>query len=37
LVGITRRVGIDDLQEGRVDPWKERQTALSATPFFRAR
>jgi hypothetical protein len=37
LVGIARGMGIDDLQEGRVDPWKEPQTALAATPFFRAR
>jgi hypothetical protein len=37
LVGIARRVGIDDLQEGLVDPRKERQTALPAAPFFRAR
>jgi hypothetical protein len=37
LVRITRRVGIDDLQEDRVDSWKECQTALSAPPFFRAR
>ena len=37
LVGVARRVGIDDLQEGLVDPWKERQTGLPATPFFRAR
>ena|ERR1700728_149059 len=37
LVGVARRLGIDDLQEGRVDSWKEPQTALAATPFFRAR
>jgi hypothetical protein len=37
LVGISRRLGIDDRQKGGVDPWKERQAALSATPFFRAR
>jgi hypothetical protein len=37
LVGIARRVGINDLQKGVVDPWKECQTALPATPFFRAR
>ena len=37
LVGIARRVGIDDLQKGLVDSWKKRQTALAATPFFRAR
>jgi hypothetical protein len=36
-VGVARRVGIDDLQEGLVDPRKKRQTALPATPFFRAR
>ena len=34
LVGIARRVGIDDLQKGLVDPRKKRQTALAATPFF---
>ena len=37
LVGIARRLRIDDLQEGLVDPGKEHQTALPATPFFRAR
>jgi hypothetical protein len=37
LVGIARRVGIDDLQKGLVDSWKKRQAALAATPFFRAR
>jgi hypothetical protein len=37
LVGIARRVGIDDLQKGLVDSRKKRQTALAATPFFRAR
>ena len=37
LVGITRRVGIDDLQKGPVDSWEKRQTAMAATPFFRAR
>jgi hypothetical protein len=37
LVGIARRVGFDDLQKGLVDSWKKRQTALAATPFFRAR
>ena len=36
LVGISRRIGIDDLQEGPVDSRKEPQTALSAAPFFRA-
>ena len=37
LVGIARRVGIDNLQKGLVNPRKKRQTALAATPFFRAR
>jgi hypothetical protein len=37
LVGISRRIGIDDLQEGLVDSRKEPQTALPAAPFFRAR
>lgn len=37
LVGIARGMGIDDVQEGRVDLWKESQTALPAPPFFRAR
>ena len=37
LVGIARRVGIDDLQKGLVDSWKKRPTALAATPFSRAR
>jgi hypothetical protein len=37
LVGIARRVRIDDLQKGLVDSWEKRQTAFAATPFFRAR
>lgn len=37
LIRIARRVRIDDFQEGFVDSWKKRQTALPATPFFRAR
>ena len=37
LVGIARRVGIDDLQKGLVDSGKKRQTAPAATPFFRDR
>ena len=37
LVGIAGRVGIDDLQKGLVDPWKKCQTAVAATPLFRAR
>jgi hypothetical protein len=37
LVGIARGVGIDDLQEGIVNSWTKGQTALPATPFFRAR
>jgi hypothetical protein len=37
LVGIARRLGIDDLQKGVVDSRKKRQTALAAPPFFRAR
>ena len=34
MVGIARRVGIDDLQKGLVDSWKKRQTALEVAPFF---
>jgi hypothetical protein len=37
LIGIARRVRIDDLQKGVVDSWEKRQTPASATPFFRAR
>ena len=37
LVGVASRPGIDDLQKGSVDSRKKRQTALPATPFFRAR
>jgi hypothetical protein len=36
-IGVARRMGIDDLQEGLVDPGKEHQTATPAAPFFRAR
>ena len=35
-VGIAGGMGIDNGQKGLVEAWKKRQTALPATPFFRA-
>lgn len=37
LIGIARRVRIDDLQKVLVDSWEKRQAPLPAAFFFRAR